>query len=60
MSALLLRCWMGETIMWPIHVYRAPSKPLPKWLFVAMFWLIMPAAFIAMAAHRALQREATP
>ena len=34
--------------MWPIHVYRTPSKPLPKWLFGVMFWLIMPAAFVGM------------
>lgn len=46
--------------MWPIHVYRTPSKPLPKWLFCVMFWLIMPAAFIAMAAHRARRREVMP
>lgn len=32
--------------MWPMHVYRTPSKPLPGWLFGVMFWLIMPAAIV--------------
>lgn len=26
--------------MWPTHVYRTPSKPLPKWLFAVMFCLL--------------------
>jgi hypothetical protein len=30
--------------MWPTHVYRTPSEPLPNWLFHLMFWLIMPPA----------------
>ena len=33
--------------MWPTHVYRTVSKPLPKWLFNIMFWLIMPVCIIA-------------
>jgi hypothetical protein len=39
--------------MWPTHVYRTPSKPLPRWLFVAMFWAIVPAAIVAMMVRRA-------
>lgn len=37
--------------MWPTHIYRTPSEPLPGWLFVAMFWTIMPAAFAGLVAH---------
>jgi hypothetical protein len=42
-----------ESNMWPTHVYRTPSKPLPKWQFAVMFWLIMPAAIVAMMVRRA-------
>jgi hypothetical protein len=49
--------------MWPTHVYRTPIKPLPKWLFDVMFWLIMPAAFVGLilaVARINLRRGAEP
>jgi hypothetical protein len=41
--------------MWPTHVYRTPSKPLPKWLFGAIFWTIMPAAFVGLLIRTLLR-----